>query len=361
MSREGEGQERLYGIGIEGLDHQLYEIVLPGRTHQHARKAADILYGATGTHAFKPFDLLAEGPSDMGSAYRSALPRILPCLFSAYELLSHARRELRGEPELFEALEYQIDHARRLMRPAPEQLRVYFQHKALTRLPLPVASTKALARRPANPFEPASTLARKNTSAAAAFSRALEKDAQDIAALKARIETEHRLARIDISQAARRRCAALRRQIGAIFSEHYKALKAPPGALSAAPGEGMVPIGALARESLRKATLKAHQQALRTAMAPVLAEKRAALAQADLLRDRFYKTDRALTQSATPDLQRQWRAMASDHARQLHGPAQPEPAPNDRKPGFLERIGARAGALRQHAPAPEQNNLPEPD
>jgi hypothetical protein len=360
MSREEEGKARLYGIGIEGLDHQLYEIVLPGRTHQHARKAADILYGATGTHAFKPFDLLAEGPSDMGSAYRSALPRILPCLFTAYELLSHARRELRGEPELFEALEYQIDHARRLMRPAPALLRDYFKQRALTRLP-PQLGTSLSVRKAANPFQPASKLTRKALSAASAFSRALEKDAQEIGALKARIDNEHRLARTDISREARRRSAALRRQIGAAFAAHYKALKAPPGAISAAPETGMVPIGALARESLRKATVKTHQQALRTAMQPVLAEKRAALAQADQLRDRFYRTDRALTKSATPDLQRQWRAMASDHARQLHGPAQPVPAPNRRKPGFLERIGARAGQLRQHPPAPEQNNLPEPD
>lgn len=362
MGREEEGRDRLYGIGIEGWDHQLYEIVLPGRTHRHARQAAEILYGATGTKGFKPLDLLAEAQPDLAASYRAALPRILPCLFLAYELLSHARRELRGEPDLFEALEYQIDHARRQVRPTQNQLRKYFQDKALTRLPLPVASTQALARRPSNPFEPASTLARKTTSAAAAFSRALEKDAQEIAALKARIQNEHRLARTAISQAARSRSAALRREVNAAYAAHYKALKTPSEALTAVPGTGMVPIGVLARESLRKATVKAHQKALRTALGPVLAEKKAALARADQLKDRFYKTDRALTQSATPDLQRQWRAMASGRARQIQGPAAlPAPAPSHRQPGFLERIGARADQLRQPSPAPEQNNLPEPD
>ncbi|MBU1210502.1 MAG: hypothetical protein KJ587_04400 [Alphaproteobacteria bacterium] len=317
--------------------------------------------GATGTRAFKPFDLLAEGQTDLTAEYRSALPRILPCLFSAYELLSHARRELRAEPNLFETIEYQIDHARSLLRPAPMQLREYLKHRAITRLPSQIGPAHPVLRSPANKFEPASSLARKTASAAAAFSRSIEKDAQEVAALKSRIQNEHRRARTEISQAARRRCAALRRQINAAFADHYKALRAPPGALAAEPGHGMIPIGTLARDSLRKATVKAHQQALRTAIRPVIAEKRAALGQADQLRDQFRKTDRALTQFATTDLQRQWREFASDHDRQIHGPASISPAPDQGKTPFLERIGARAGRLRVQSPAPEQNNLPEPD
>ncbi|OYX97966.1 MAG: hypothetical protein B7Y80_17605 [Hyphomicrobium sp. 32-62-53] len=361
MSREEDRQDRLYGIGIESFDHKLYEIVLPGRSHHHARKAAEILMGATGTRAFEPFDLLAAEPAFLSAAYRSALPRILPCLFSAYELLSHARRELRAEPDLFEALEYQIDHARGLLRPAPKQLREYLKHRAITRLPSQIGPAHPVLRPPANKFEPASKLAGKTASAAAAFSRSIEKDAQEVAALKTRIQTEHRLARTAISQAARSRCAALRHQINAAFADHYKALKIPPGGLAAEPGHGMISIGTLARESLRKATVKAHQQALRTAIRPVIAEKRAALAQADQLRDQFHKTDRALTLSATTDLQRQWRVFAADHDRQIHGPAATPLAPEQKRLEFLERLGARAGQLRPQSPAREQNNLPEPD
>lgn len=361
MTRSHEQILRLYSIGLEDFDHELYEIVLPGRTHRHARRAAEILLAATGTRAFKRFDLMGSEPHDLAQEYRSEIPRVLPYLFAAYSVLSDARAQLRNEPDLRGAIEYQIDQARALTRPSPGQLRLYLQQKALGKLPLAVRRADELARKPANPFARASTLTRTLVSAARAFSQALHKDALEVAALKIKIQQEYITARREISRAARKRSHSLRHQINAAFATHYKSLRPAPGALPADPAQSMKPVGALARETLRKATLKAHQQALRTALAPVLAEKRAALRQADQLHERFHKTDRALAQSATPDLQRQWRAFASDHARQLHGPAQPVPSPEQSKPGFLERIGARAGHLRPQSPAPEQNNLPEPD
>lgn len=361
MTRSQEQTFRLYSIGIEDFDHELYEIVLPGRTHHHARRAAEILLAATGTRAFKRFDLMGPEAHDFAQEYRSEIPRVLPHLFKAYTVLSEARAHLRNEPELLETIEYQIDHARSLTRPSSGQLRLYLQQKALCKLPLAVRRADELAREPANPFDPSSKLIRTNVSAARAFTQTLSKDALEIAALKSKIQEQYKTARRDISRTARLRCASLRKQINTDFAPNHRSLKRGPDALSADPAQSMKPIGALARETLRKATLKAHQQALRTALAPVLAGKRAALRQADQLHEQFQITDRALQRSAKPDLQRQWRAFASEHARQLHGPAQPASAPEQSKPGFLERIGARAGRLRQQSPAPEQNNLPEPD
>lgn len=361
MTRSHEHILRLYSIGVEDFDHELYEIVLPGLSHRHARRAAEILLATTGARAFKRFDLLGSEPQDLAQEYRRTIPRILPYLFAAYSVLTDARAQLRNEPDLRGAIEYQIEQARALARPSPGQLRLYLKQKALGALPLAVRRADDVARVPANPFARASTLTRTLVSAARAFSQTLRKDALEVAALKTKIQQEYITARREISRAAWQRSHALRGEINAAFAPHYKSLRPAPRVLAADPAQSMKPVGVLARETLRQATLKTHQQAIRTALAPVLAEKRAALRQADQLQERFHKTDRALAQSATQDLQRQWRKFASDHARQLHGPAQPVPSPERSKPGFLERIGARAGRLRQQSPAPEQNNLPEPD
>lgn len=361
MTRSHEQILRLYSIGIEDFDHELYEIVLPGRTHHHARRAAEILLAATGTRAFKRFDLMGSATPDLAQEYRREIPRVLPYLFTAYSVLSDARAQLRNEPDLLDAIEYQIDQARALARPSPGQLRLYLQQKALGKLPLAVRRADELTREPANPFARASTLTRRLVFAARAFSQALRKDALEVAALKTKIQNEYITARREISRAAWQRSHALRFQINATFAPHYKSLRPVRGALVADPALGMQPVASLARQTMRNATLKAHQQALRTALAPVLAEKRAALRQADQLHERFHKTDRALVQSATPDLQRQWRAFASQHTRQIHGPDQPVPIPDQSKHGFLERLSVRAGHLRPQSPAPEQNNLPEPE
>lgn len=351
---------RLYGVGIEHFDHHLYEIVLPGRTHLHARKAAEILLATSGTAHFKPFDLIASGPANLATEYRAALPRLLPALIAAYGMLSHARSELRAEPELYEALEFQIDAARRLIQPAPSQLRSYLQQRALSRLPLQIKRAQDLSRVPANAFEPNSRIVRSSVSAARAFAQSLEKDAREIAQLKTRIRLEHQLARAQISRAAHDRCANLRSQINAAFAPQYLALKAPAQSLVDRLDQTMTQIGALAREALRKATVQAHQEALRTALRPVIAEKRAALAQADQLHERFLKTDRALNHSSTPGLQQLWRAHSSEHARQTNGPDQTA-QPNAAKPGFVERLASRAALSRDQRPASEQNNTPEPD
>ncbi|MBX9683213.1 MAG: hypothetical protein K2X41_05435 [Hyphomicrobium sp.] len=350
----------LYGVGIEHFDHHLYEIVLPGRTHLHARKAAEILLATSGTAQFKPFDLMGSGPTDLASEYRAGLPNLLPALLKAYGVLSNARTELRAEPELFEALEYQIDAARRVIKPAPEQLRTFLQQRALCRLPVQIKRAEDLSRTPANGFEPHTRLARSSVSAARAFAQSLEKDAREIAALKTRIHEEHRFARAQISRAAHHRFATIRVQINAAFAPQYQALKAPAQSLVATFDQSMIPIGALAREALRKATVQAHQQALKSALQPVIDEKRAALLQANQLHDRFHNTDRALSQTSTPGLQRLWRALSSEHARQTHGPASIT-QPHATKPGFIERLASRADLHRDQRPASEQNNHPELD
>lgn len=360
MSRTPDTSLRLYGVGIEHVDHQLYEIVLPGRTHRHARKAAEILLATSGTAPFIPFDLMASGPTNLTSEYRAGLPHLLPALLRAYAVLSNARAELRDEPELFEAIEYQIDAARRLIKPAPAQLRTYLQQRALCHLPVQIKRAQDLPRTPANAFEPKSRLAQSSISAARAFTSSLEQDAREIAALKNRIRQEHILARTQISRNAHHRCAALRLQINAGFSQNYKALKAPAQGLVEIFDQTMTPLGALARQALRTATIKAHQQALRSALHPVIAEKRAALMQADQLHDRFHITDRALSQTSTPGLQRLWRAQSSEHARTIHGPAH-SAQPHAPKPSFIERLAARAALRRDQRPAAEQDILPELD
>ncbi len=351
---------RLYSVGIEHFDHHLYEIVLPGRTHLHARKAAEILLATSGTAQFKPFDLIGSWPPDLASEYRAELPKLLPAFFKAYGVLSNARTELRAEPDLFEALEYQIDAARCVIKPAPEQLRIYLHQRTLCRLPVHIKRAEDLSRIPANAFEPKSRLARPSVSAARDFAQSLVKDALEVAALKTRIHEEHRLARAQISRAAQHRCANLRVQISSAFAPQYQALKAPAQSLVATFDQSMIPIGALARAALRKAIVQAHQQALRSALQPVIDEKRAALLQADQLHDRFHKTDRALSQTSTPGLQRLWRELSSDHARQTHGPASIT-QPHATKPGFIERLASRADLHRDQRPASEQNNHPELD
>ena len=360
MSRTQDTSLRLYGVGIEHVDNQLYEIVLPGRTHRHARKAAEILLATSGTATFMPFDLMASGPTNLASEYRAALPHLLPALLKAYAVLSSARAELRDEPELFETIEYQIDAARCLITPAPEHLRSYLQQRALCHMPVQIKRAQDVQRTPANAFEPNSSLAQASVSVARAFTKSLEQDAREIAAHKTRIRQEHSLARVQISRNAYHRCATLRSQINAAFSQNYKALKAPAGSLVAIFDQTMTPIGPLARETLRTATIKAHQQAIRTALRPVIVEKRGALLQADQLHDRFHKTDRALSKSSTPGLQRLWRLQSSEHARQIHGPAH-SAQPSAPKPSFTERLAARAALQRDQRPAAEQNIHPELD
>jgi hypothetical protein len=352
---------KLYSIGIEDFDHNLYEIVLPGQSHGHARKAAQILLALTGPQAFKPFEWDAPTELDLRPLYKVAAPSLLPALFAAYDVLAHARSALRSETDLYALIEFQIEQARRIVQPSPALLRSYRVQRALTRLPSQVVNARELKHSPANAFQAASSLPRATVSAAKAFSNRIAQDASEIAALKAKVREEYIQTRKNISGLAKLRITDIRHQVNKSFQPLFKELRAgAPKPLEPALAHTPLRLDAVAQRVVRRTTIKAHQFALRTRLNPALEEKRVALKRADDLHAQFNRTDRALSASVVPDLQRQWRALASGRMRQIYGPDTPHAT---RKPDsdFLGRLGARAVELRQQSPAPEQSNLPEPD
>lgn len=360
MKQNAGHTDRLFSIGIEDFDTQLYEIVLPGRSHAHARHAARALLALTGPKAFRPFDFMETSDQDLKASYKRDAPALLPTLFAAYELLSSARASLKAETELFALIEYQIDQARALTRPSQQALREYFTQKALTRLPLTIVHAASVERKPANTVQANSALPKATLFAARAFSRSIERDAQEIASLKDKVRAEYIAARKSIAGLAQMRINVIRAEVHAAFEPHYKALKTLQRAAPLRPSGEVQSLAALGAHIALLSTIKAQQQLLRTRLKPVLEEKRAAMARADDLHAQFHRTDRALAASNLPDLQRQWRALASDRMRLVHGPAtQAVRDPTDG--GFLERIARRAGELRHQTPAPEQDRTPEPE
>lgn len=350
---------KLYALAVEDFDDQVYDIVLPGRSPSHARKAADILLATTGTRSFKSHDLMAPAHPDLRADYTGSAPRLMQSLLEAYALLSGARAALRAEPELFEALEYQIDHARAFVRPEQPQLRAYLTQRALTRLPLAVRPAQDVRRPAANAFEAASSLPRRTISAAKAFSKTIEKDRTEIAALAARVREEYIQTRRSISANAKLRSSQIRAQTNAAFQPHYKLIRTAhaPRAMHNPADTDTRSIGSLSHELVLKTTMKAQQQALKVALKATIDEKYSALKRADDLYQRFHSRDLALATAALPALQKQWRALSDAYSRQTHAQSAPN-TPNE--PSFLERLGRKAAELREQTPAPEQDLSPEP-
>jgi hypothetical protein len=352
---------KLYSIGIEDFDRTLYEIVLPGRSHGHARQAAKALLALTGPQAFKAFDWGAPAVTGLSAQYKSGAAALLPTLFAAYDVLSQARAALRSETDLYALVEFQIEQARRIVEPSPTLLRAYRLQRGLTRLPPIVVSARNLQHKPANAFQAASQLPRATISAARAFSRTLEQDARDIAALKASVRSEYIQTRKGISGLAKIRMKDIRAEVNKVFRPAYTLARASrTRAVAPRRPNGPQRLNVLAQKVVVTATIMAHQRALRTRLKPALEEKRAAFKRADELHAQFERADRALAASALPNLKRQWRALASDRMRQVHGPQSATPT-DKAGPSFLERMALRAGDLRQQSRTTEQNLLPEPD
>jgi hypothetical protein len=358
MNRPGKIKIRLYSVGIEDDDHTLYEIVLPGRTHAHACQAANTLLTFMGPSALKPFDMMAPHTTDLKSEYVRTAPKLLEQLFDAYDHATFVRSDFPPRHHIFKTLEFQIDVARSVTRPAPEKLREYIKHRALNQLPAQI-NTHGSSKKPANPFQADSRLTKEPVKAAKSFSRFVENEAREAEAFRRHVNSEIIRARKSISATAQQQVKQVRALIAATFAPHYKALRSTPE--KQAPNSAVGSIGHHARIAARKAVMKAQQQAFRAAIKPILREKQAALAKADEQRARFNKIDRQLTMTAQPVLQKQWREISTAHARQKHGPAQPALEPQKGPVSFMDRIASRANQLRTQIPAQEQDNSPEPD
>lgn len=358
MIKRGKMKIRLYSVGIEDDDHTLYEIVLPGRTHAHACQAANTLLSFMGPSAFKPLDMMAPHTTDLKSEYARTAPKLLEQLFDAYDHATFMRSHFPARHQIFKTLEFQIDVARSVTRPAPEKLREYIKHRALNQLPAQI-NTHGSSKKPANPFHADSRLTKEPVKAAKSFSRFVENETREAEAFRRHVNSEVIRARKSISEIARKRVKEARALIVDTFAPHYKALRSATN--KQAPTTEIGNLGHHARMAARKAVMKAQQQAFRAAIKPILREKQTALAKTDEQRARFNKIDRQLTLTAQPMLQKRWREISTAHARQKHGPAQPALQPQKQPVSYMDRIAARAIQLRAQAPAQEQDNSPEPD
>lgn len=353
-------QHNLYEIEIVPPFGDELEIVLPGRTFAHAKRAAEILLATRGHDAFEPMQLVMN--RDLGAIYARNADKLLGHLLHAYDAVYHSAQERRFMAELFDHLEYQIEIASHFVTKIDHRLlQTHTIQRASRQLPDHVIERDPLGRKAHNANAPSPAPKGQAVQAAKRLITTIEKDIRETAALSRQLKREHIDARIAISRAASERATAVRARVNEDFAQHYREV----GRLYAEKALRPEKTHAADRQATLQAVMKSHQKVLRHALKPVHDHKREALAQADQLVSDFHKRNQQLSKWETEWLQQQWRQITASHAREKHQTTQPAPSSTPPKTPpdtpFMERLATRARERAAPSPSPEQDNAPTPE
>lgn len=353
---------RLYDIEIIPPFGDELEIVLPGQTYEHAKRAAEILLLTRGEAPFDPIDI--SPGRNLGDIYTRKADKLMHHLLAAYDAVYDKAQERRFMAEMFDHLEYQIEAAFPFSRNVDRRLLERFIiQRAARQLPDQIIEADPLRRKANNANAPSPTpkakgmRADKGLTAAKRLIGSIEKDVHETAQLTDQVKQEHIAARIAISRAASDRAASVRARVNKDFNQHYREVrrlhteKTPSGDNHAA------------REyhGTLKAVVRSHQTVLRQALRSVRDHKRDALATADKVLSDFHARNRQLSKWETDWLRQQWRDISTTHYREKHAPAQTahidKPAPQP----FMERLASRSRERAAPSPCREQNNGHDPE
>lgn len=352
---------RLYDIAIEPPFGDNLEIVLPGQTYEHAKRAAEILLLTRGEAPFDPLDISPD--RNLGNIYARKADKLIHHLLAAYDAVYDKAQERRFMAELFDHLEYQIEAAFPFSRNLDRRLlEKFIIQRAARRLPDHVIEGDPLRRKANNTNTPSpitktkSLRADRNLSAAKRLIASIENDIHDTAKLTNRVKHEHAQARIAISRAARNRAATVRARIDKDFKTHYREVKRLRAEKARPPSEKHAIDD---HNGTLKAVVRSHQTVLRQALKSVYDHKRNALASADKLLSDFHTRNKQLSKWENDWLRQQWREISDTHFREKHPPSPRADAPAPQP--FMERLAARSRERAAPAPCREQNNGHDPE
>lgn len=355
-----------YYVTVADHDSE-YDIVLPGRSDNDAKRAADLLLAGVGPHAFSPASLDAPSLTDEENFRRDEDARIKHWL-AIYDRISDLYPDRRAMAEYFDVVEFQIGYAieRNHAKIDPKSYQRYEQQKAARALPNAIVPAAAVSRPASNPFQPRSTLPRENLKAVQNLIRIMEVDIPESEVLHTEKRNAYIAARIAISRQADQEIAKARANVNAMFKpiwrdlarqEAHAGLTHPTLRSSFFKSAEPVVLAAPAIAVARKTMLTARNGTLREATAPILKAKMELL----LVQDSSYQSFRSIaktsTRIGTEFMQEQWRKHVGLHARQRHGPnAAPNPASPAPQKSFFDRIAEQVRNDPAPARATEQNN-----
>lgn len=342
----------LYDIEIIPPFGDELEIVLPGRTYEHAKRAAEILLLTRGEAPFDPLDISPN--RNLRDIYARKADKLLHHLLAAYDSVYDKAQERRFMTEMFDHLEYQIEAAFPFSRNVDRRLlEKFIIQRTARQLPDQVIEADRLKRKANNANTPSPASKDRGLRAAKRLIESIETDLHETVQLINQVKHEHIHTRIAISRAARDRATSVRACVNMDFDQHYREVRR----LYA----GKTQSGDNDHQGTLKAVVRSHQTVLRQTLKSVRDHKHEALATADKVLSDFHARNRQLSKWEHDWLRQQWRELSATHYREKHAPDQSAQTKRPAAQPFMERLASRARESAAPAPCREQNNGHEPE